>query len=349
MVVSELASALLLASAPVQDAGIASLPITPLSTAAANTEVGATLEKPDIGIDAPSAPNVPDEPIRSADPALLIFPAETIADIPPTEQIAVSSDPSAQIEIAEAVQDGNEIIVTARTRSPIDPLQTINAESYAIIQAIDEAVVEPSAHAYEKVVPEPVRNGLRNFANNLHEPAVFVNFLLQLKPGKAAETAGRFLVNSTVGVAGLFDMAKRKPINLPRRRNGFADTLGCYGVKSGPFLFLPLIGATTVRDLIGGSIDGFNIPLPLPGTVARSLTQPPIAISRSLARELDKRIDFDEDLQKIRNSSDPYVATREHYLQRRQAQIDENCGKRNINVETRLDQTATMAPLFTNP
>lgn len=349
MIVSELASALLLASAPAQAAGIAPLPITPLSAATANTEFGATLERPDIGFDALLAPNVPDEPIRSADPALSMVSAETTTDIQTTGQIAVSPDPSAQIETAAAVQDGNEIIVTARTRSPIDPLQTINAESYAITQAIDEAVVEPSAHAYEKVVPEPVRNGLRNFANNLHEPAVFVNFLLQLKPGKAAETAGRFLVNSTIGVAGLFDMAKRKPINLPRRRNGFADTLGCYGVKSGPFLFLPLIGATTVRDLIGGSIDGFAIPLPLPGTVARSLTQPPIAISRSVARELDKRIDFDEDLQKIRNSNDPYVATREHYLQRHQAQIDENCGKKNINVETRLDQTATMAPLVTNP
>jgi len=349
MVVSELASALLLASAPVQAAGVPPLQLAPLLAATATGQVSATLEKPDIGFDARLALSVSDEPIRSADPAVSDVPAETTADIQPTRQIAVSPAPSAQLETEEPPQDGNEIIVSARKRSPIDPLQTINAESYAITQAVDEAVVEPSAHAYEKVVPEPVRNGLRNFANNLHEPAVFVNFLLQLKPGKAAETAGRFLVNSTVGVAGLFDMAKRKPINLPRRRNGFADTLGCYGVKSGPFLFLPLIGATTVRDLIGGSIDGFAIPLPLPGTVARSLSQPPVAISRSVARELDKRIDFDEDLQKIRNSSDPYVATREHYLQRRQAQIDENCVKKNIYVETRLDQTAIPAPLFTNP
>lgn len=349
MVVSELMSALLLAGVPVQAARIPPLQFAFSSVAPATTQLDATLEKPDMGVDVTSAPSVSDDPIRSADQAVSIVSPETTAEIPTTGQIANSPDTSAQSETEEPPQGANEIIVTARTRSPIDPLQTINAESYAITQAIDEAVVEPSAHAYEKVVPEPVRNGLRNFANNLHEPAVFVNFLLQLKPGKAAETAGRFLVNSTVGVAGLFDMAKRKPINLPRRRNGFADTLGCYGVKSGPFLFLPLIGATTVRDLIGGSIDGFAIPLPLPGSVARSLSQPPVAISRSVARELDKRIDFDEDLQKIRNSSDPYVATREHYLQRRQTQIDENCGKKNIYVETRLDQTATTAPLFTNP
>ncbi len=349
MVVSELMTALLLAGAPVQAGVIPPLQFAPSSVAAATTQLDATLEKADMGVDVTSAPSVSDDPIRSANQAVSIFSPETTAEIPTTGQIANSPDTSAQSETEEPPQGANEIIVTARTRSPIDPLQTINAESYAITQAIDEAVVEPSAHAYAKVVPEPVRNGLRNFANNLHEPAVFVNFLLQLKPGKAAETAGRFLVNSTVGVAGLFDMAKRKPINLPRRRNGFADTLGCYGVKSGPFLFLPLIGATTVRDLIGGSIDGFAIPLPLPGSVARSLSRPPVAISRSVARELDKRIDFDEDLQKIRNSSDPYVATREHYLQRRQTQIDENCGKKNIYVETRLDQTATTAPFFTNP
>lgn len=349
MLGSALTSALLLFNAPVQAAGISSLQFAPLPAATATPQVSATLERPDTGFDARLTPSVSVERVRSGDPATSLVPPEPTADKPPPQEIAVSADVSAQIESELPPDDESEILVTARTRTPIDPLQTINAESYAITQAIDEAVVEPSAHAYEKVVPEPVRNGLRNFANNLHEPAVFVNFLLQLKPGKAAETAGRFLVNSTAGVAGLFDIAKRKPINLPRRRNGFADTLGCYGVKSGPFLFLPLIGATTVRDLIGGSVDGFAIPLPLPGPAARSLSQPPVAISRSVTRELDKRIDFDEDLQRIRNSNDPYVATREHYLERRQAQIDENCGKKKSNAEMRIDQAATTAPFYTKP
>ena len=241
-------------------------------------------------------------------------------DIPPS---SLGTDPG------EVPPDENEIIVTGRTRTPGDPLQNINAESYAVTQAIDDAVVEPSAHAYEKAVPEPFRNGLRNFANNLHEPAVFVNFLLQLKPGKAAETAGRFLVNSTAGVAGLFDFAKRKPINLPRRRNGFANTLGCYGVKPGPFLFLPVIGATTVRDLIGGSIDALAIPTPLPNSVGSTLSKPYVKIPASIARELDKRVEFDEELEVIHNSNDPYVAAREYYLQKRQAQIDGICKKKD--------------------
>jgi phospholipid-binding lipoprotein MlaA len=128
----------------------------------------------------------------------------------------------------------SDIVVSGRRHSPSDPLAAINQQSYEATQAVDRAVVGPVARTFEHTVPKPARDGLRNFFINLHEPIVFVNYLLQVKPGKAAETAGRFLINSTVGVAGLVDVAKRRPINLPRRKNSFADTLGYYGVKPGP-------------------------------------------------------------------------------------------------------------------
>ncbi|MCE3590054.1 VacJ family lipoprotein, partial [Escherichia coli] len=102
--------------------------------------------------------------------------------------------------------------------------------------------------------------GIRNFFNNLSEPVSFLNFMLQIKPGRAAETVARFAVNTTVGVGGVIDVARRKPFRRPRRPNGFANTLGFYGVKPGPFLFLPLIGPTTVRDLVGLSIDRMVLP-----------------------------------------------------------------------------------------
>ena len=225
MIVAELTSALLLANASAQAAGIPPFQFAELSATTAQTQDDATHATPGMRAETLLAASVADEPFGYADPAVSIVPAETIEKVSSPQQIADLPISSATTETDKPLQEESEIIVTARTRTPIDPLQNINAESYAITQAIDEAVVEPSAHAYEKVMPEPVRNGLRNFANNLHEPAVFVNFLLQLNPGRAAETAGRFLVNSIVGVAGLFDIAKRKPINLPRRRNGFADTL----------------------------------------------------------------------------------------------------------------------------
>jgi len=211
-----------------------------------------------------------------------------------------------------------DIVVSGRRRSPGDPLAVINEQSYEATQAVDRAVVGPVARSFERTVPKPARDGLRNFFINLHEPIVFVNYLLQLKPGKAAETAGRFLINSTVGVAGLIDVAKRRPINLPRRKNSFADTLGYYGVKPGPFLFLPLIGPTTLRDLIGGGIDRMMMPLYL----GPPFNKPVFNIGTGGVHMLDRRAEFDDQLNQLRAARNPYIATRSYYLWRRQAEID---------------------------
>jgi len=276
-------------------------------------------------------------PAPDAAVALVLLPATPIEETPLAATSHLAPDemttPVQQVEpmqpAAAASPEAGVIVVTGQIRTPGDPLQNINVESYAIAQVIDAAVVAPTADAYEKAVPEPIRNGLRNFANNLHEPAVFVNFLLQLKPGKAAETAGRFIINSTIGLVGLFDIARRKPINLPQRKNGFADTLGCYGVKPGAFLFLPIVGATSVRDLIGGGLDGFL----LPHFAGKPFNQLSYTVPTGVARELDKRVEFDEDLEKVQNSNDPYVAAREYYLQKRQAQIDGLCGKKDMDAD----------------
>ncbi len=214
----------------------------------------------------------------------------------------------------------NDIVVTAREHNPPgDPLQTLNAKSFQATQAVDNAVVGPVALAYEHAMPEPIRNGLRNFLGNLHEPVVVLSFLLQLKPGKAAETVGRFAINSTIGGVGLVDVAKRRTFNLPRRANGIADTLGYYGVKPGAFLFLPLIGPTTVRDLIGNGIDRMVLPFSVGGPFKRIAFTIPVGVLSAL----DRRANFDEQLHKIRDdSSDPYVAARRFYLERRQTEID---------------------------
>lgn len=210
-----------------------------------------------------------------------------------------------------------DIVVSGRRHSPGDPLAAINEQSYEATQAVDRAVIGPVARSFERTVPKPVRDGLRNFFINLHEPIVFVNYLLQLKPGKAAETAGRFLVNSTVGVAGLVDLAKRRPINLPRRKNSFADTLGYYGVGPGPFLFLPLIGPTTLRDLLGGGVDRMMMPLYL----GAPFNQPAFNVGTGGVHMLDRRAEFDDQLTQLRAARNPYIATRSYYLWRRQAEI----------------------------
>jgi phospholipid-binding lipoprotein MlaA len=232
--------------------------------------------------------------------------------------LPASPAPGAPAPADAPQQDG--IIVTARPDSmPGDPMAQLNAQSYEVVQDVDEALVGPAAMVYKDAIPKPIRHGIRNFLRNIVEPIVAINFLLQLKPGKAAETIGRFAVNTTIGIGGLFDVAKRDPFNLPHRRNGFANTLGYYGVEPGPYLFLPLIGPTTVRDLIGGAIDG----LFLPSVVGKPFNNIAFTLPAATLSALQGRIQIDEQLNALREQSrDPYIDARDFYLRRRQAEID---------------------------
>ena len=227
----------------------------------------------------------------------------------------------------------NDIVVTARPgHAPGDPLQAVNAQAFAITQTVDKAVVAPVAMTYQRALPGSVRGAIRNFFNNLAEPVAFLNFLVQLKPGKAAETAGRFAINTTVGVAGMIDVARKKPFKLPRRSNGFANTLGYYGVKPGPFLFLPLIGPTTVRDLIGLGIDR----MVLPSAFGQPFNQPTYTVPASIVGSLDYRVQFDSQLRELKDTPDPYAASRRNYLEGRQAEIDALHGRTSPQPITRL-------------
>lgn len=242
-------------------------------------------------------------------------PVETalLASADLTVPLAETTAPGSKVEADD------EIVVKTRARHvPGDPLQEINAKSFAVVQEVDKAVLGPVALAYKGGIPSPIRSGLRNFLYNLREPVVALNFMLQLKPGKAFETAGRFALNSTVGVAGMMDIAKRKGINLPRRPNGFANTLGYYGVKNGPFFFLPMFGPTTLRDFVGNVLDRVAIPV----GVGAPFNQRYYTIPANAVGVIDYRAEFDEQLMKIRASEDPYVAARTFYLKRRQAEID---------------------------
>jgi phospholipid-binding lipoprotein MlaA len=164
--------------------------------------------------------------------------------------------------------------------------------------------------------------------------------MLQLKPGKAAETFGRFAINTTLGAAGLVDVAKRKPFNLPYRYNGFANTLGYYGVKPGPYFYLPLVGSTTLRDFIGNRLDQLILPMAL----GRRFTRPEFVIPVVLLNELNSRIEFDDELSKIRATWDPYVAARNYYLRTRQAEIDELHGRRASTIKPPVQGPASSGP-----
>lgn len=283
--------------------------VTALLMAGAPADAGGT----------PPAPPLTDPSATSTeDPASAApVPSDTPQPSPPVSPPPVL--PPAQ----SPAPDVGEIVVQGRGSVPGDPMQELNAQSFEAIQAVDQAVVAPAARAYKKSLPSPVRSGLRNFLNNLREPVVFLNYMLQLKPGKAAETLGRFTINTTIGGAGLFDVAKKKPFHLPRRPNGFANTLGYYGVKPGPYFYLPLVGPTTLRDVIGVTLDQAVVPL----AFGKPFNRPAYVIPTSVVGQLDDRVQFDDQLRKLHEAEDPYVATRDYYLKRRQAEIDALHGK----------------------
>ncbi len=141
------------------------------------------------------------------------------------------------------------------TASKADPLEGLNRATYRFNDAVDEAVFKPVAKGYQAVTPTFFRAGVTNLFTNIGDVATALNNLLQGKGGHAASDTGRFLINSTLGVLGLFDVAT--PMGLEKHNEDFGQTLGVWGVNSGPFLMLPLMGPSTLRDAAGRPVDAY--------------------------------------------------------------------------------------------
>ncbi|MGC1305390.1 MAG: VacJ family lipoprotein, partial [Caulobacteraceae bacterium] len=204
-----------------------------------------------------------------------------------------------------------------------DPYEHFNRKSYAVFRFLDRKAIRPASVFYAHALPSPLRKGLHNAIQNVNSPVVFFNDVVQLHPKAAAETLGRFAINSTVGVAGLADPATTA--GLPYHPNGFGNTLGRYGVPAGPFVFIPVIGPSDVRDLFGYGIDTVSDPL----TWIRYSARWPVSASRAVVGGLDTRANFDPQLKQIdAMATDPYATLRSLYLQNRAAEI--NGGKVNV-------------------
>ncbi|AMD94376.1 MlaA family lipoprotein [Leptotrichia sp. oral taxon 847] len=135
-----------------------------------------------------------------------------------------------------------------------DPLEPFNRRMYAFNTQFDKKIAYPASRIYAAIVPKPIRTGISNFFGNFKEIPTFVNSMLQLKPGKAVNALGRFVVNSTVGILGVTDVATK--MGLKKDYETMGDTLGHYGVRSGAYLVLPALGPSNIRDGIGSGIDG---------------------------------------------------------------------------------------------
>ena len=194
-----------------------------------------------------------------------------------------------------------------------DPLQPFNRAMFTFNDAVDRVVFRPLAVGYRAVFPQPIRNGVNNFFNNLRTPTILLNDILQGKPKRAQKTINRFLVNSTIGLLGFVDIATS--LGFPKHQEDYGQTLAVWGVPAGPYIVLPLLGPSTLRDAVG-KVPEFYIADPLwePDDTA-------VAIARFGVRAVDIRsrlLDLDR---VIKMQVDPYLFFRETYLQNRQRAI----------------------------
>ncbi len=139
-----------------------------------------------------------------------------------------------------------------------DPFEPVNRIVFNANDAVDTAIIRPMAEAYVAAVPQFARDRIKAFVDNLQEPRIFVNDLLQLRINDAGFTFARFYVNSTLGLAGFFDVASEH--GLPKQTGDFGETLYVWGVDSGPYLVLPLFGPSNPRDLFGLGVDLYTTP-----------------------------------------------------------------------------------------
>lgn len=192
-----------------------------------------------------------------------------------------------------------------------DPWQPVNRPLFAVYQFIDDILVRPIAAGYGWLVPGPIKAGVRNAFRNLDSPIVFANDLLQFQPGDATTTLGRFIINSTVGGLGFFDVAARA--GLPGHPADFDQTLNFYHVPAGPYMILPILGPGTVRHNLARLVDNAADPLNYVEDVDRS-----IKTGRRVGSLIATRENLIKPLDSLRKDSlDWYATFRAAYYQDR--------------------------------
>jgi len=211
-----------------------------------------------------------------------------------------------------------------------DPWEPMNRSVYSFNEVLDNVAIQPAAKAYAAILPSPVRTGIHNVLGNLGDVWTLANTALQLKPQAAAETLMRISVNTVFGLGGLLDVASE--MGLEKRKEDFGQTLGYWGVKSGPYVVLPVLGPSTLRDALATSLD-------MQGDVTQQFKDPATRHVLTATRVLDVRSGFLESLDVIKAAAlDPYSFVRDGYLQKRENDVHDG------NPPARFDYSESDAP-----
>jgi phospholipid-binding lipoprotein MlaA len=204
-------------------------------------------------------------------------------------------------------------------RQTNDPLEPTNRAFYFINDGLDTMMLKPAAIVYRAVLPDPVRTGIHNVLDNLGAPVRLANDALEGKPRRAGDTAIRFLINSTLGVAGIFDVAKN--LGIPGHETDFGLTLGYWGVPEGPFLYLPILGPSSPRDATGFGVDIVMDPFTWIGRGTNAHTDGTWA--RTVLDALDERSGLLDAVDSVKKTAlDPYATFRSLYRQNRAAKLE---------------------------
>jgi len=197
-----------------------------------------------------------------------------------------------------------------------DPLEGINRTIFGFNNVADRVILEPVAKGYRKL-PSPIQSGISNFLNNLKLPLAAVNQLLQGQGKNAAESSGRFLVNSTIGIFGFVDIADN--IGLEQKEEDFGQTLATWGVGDGFYIVLPLFGPSNLRDSTGMLMTITTDPI---NTYAVNQGEAWVIPLKTAANAIDQRSQIIDEVNALRNNSvDYYAAVRSSYYQNRKAAI----------------------------
>ncbi len=204
-----------------------------------------------------------------------------------------------------------------------DPLEFVNRFTFAINGTLDILVIQPAAATYRFLLPDPVQDSIRNALRNLNGPVILANDLLQGEWDRAETTAMRFVINSTLGVAGLFDVAAEWGYDY--HDEDFGQTLAVWGVGEGFYLVIPLLGPSTARDGVGMLVDSFIDPWPYVLDYTTDLDDLELAaifIGRRALEGIDIRARNIEVIDSLKaDSIDYYVRLRSLYRQNREAEI----------------------------
>ncbi len=220
---------------------------------------------------------------------------------------------------------------------PRDPWESYNRAMTRFNDDVDKAIVKPVATVYKDVLPQPVRTGVGNFFGNLGDAWSFVNNVLQAKPEGALHSFWRVVVNTTVGLGGVLDPASE--MHLERHREDFGQTLGRWGAESGPYLVLPILGPSTLRDTIALPVDYLGRP-------QAQIQDVPVRNSLTVLEVIDTRARLLGVEQLLNQAAlDPYTFQRDAFLQKRASDIhDGNPPEERYDLDEPAAPTAPTAP-----